>query len=66
MKRIVLVAALAFLPALAPAYAADPVQPAMMWDLGDLYASPEAWSAAHAKALAEAQKLDGYKGTLAN
>ena len=36
----------------------------MMWDLGDLYASPEAWTAAHAKALAEANKLDGYKGTL--
>jgi oligoendopeptidase F len=64
MKRIALVAALAFLPALAPAYAADPVPPAMMWDLGDLYASPDAWTAAHAKALAEANKLDSYKGTL--
>jgi oligoendopeptidase F len=64
MKRIALVAALAFLPALAPAYAADPVPPAMIWDLSDLYASPEAWTAAHGKALAEAGKLDGYKGTL--
>ena len=67
MKKIALVAALAFMPVLAPAYAADaatPAQPAMMWDLGDLYASPEAWTAAHDKVLAEANKLDGYKGTL--
>jgi oligoendopeptidase F len=64
MKRIAFVAALALLPVLAPAYAADPVPPAMTWDLGDLYASPEAWTAAHAKAMNEAGKLDGYKGTL--
>jgi oligoendopeptidase F len=67
MRRIALVAALAFMPALGPAYAADaakPVPPAMMWDLNDLYASPEAWTAAHAKAITEAGKLDGYKGTL--
>jgi len=34
MRRIALVAALAFMPALGPAYAADaakPVPPAMMW-----------------------------------
>jgi oligoendopeptidase F len=69
MKRIALVAALAFVPALVPAHAADaakPVPAAYMWDLGDLYASPEAWTAAHDKALAEAGKLDGYKGTLGN
>ena len=67
MRTIALVAALAFMPALASAYAADaakPVPPAMMWDLSDLYASPEAWTAAHDKVLAEANKLDGYKGTL--
>ena len=64
MKRIALVAALALVPVLAPAYAADPVPPAMMWNLGDLYASPEAWTAAHAKAMTDAGKLDGYKGTL--
>ena len=66
MKRIALVAALALLPVLASAYAADPVAPAMMWDLGDLYPSPEAWTAAHAKAMTDAGKLDSYKGTLGN
>ncbi|MDE2135140.1 MAG: oligoendopeptidase F [Alphaproteobacteria bacterium] len=64
MKRIALFAALAFMPA--PAFAADskPVPAATMWDLGDLYASPEAWTAAHDKVLAAAGKLDGYKATL--
>ena len=66
MKKIALVAALALLSALASAYAADPVPSAMMWNLGDLYASPEAWTAAHAKAMTEAGKLDAYKGTLGN
>ena len=58
MKRIALVAALALVPALAPAYAADPVPPAMMWNLGDLYASPEAWTAAHAKAMTDAERAE--------
>jgi len=35
-----------------------------MWDLRDLYASPEAWSAAYAKTRAQASTLDRYKGTL--
>jgi oligoendopeptidase F len=35
-----------------------------MWDLGDLYASPEAWTAAHDKLKDAAEKIDGYKGTL--
>jgi oligoendopeptidase F len=35
-----------------------------MWDLRDLYATPEAWTAARDKVKAQAQTLDGYKGTL--
>lgn len=35
-----------------------------MWDLSDLYASPEAWTAAHDKQAAAAAKLEQYKGTL--
>ena len=66
MKRIALAAALAFVPVLAVAADTEKpaVSPAYMWDLGDLYASPAAWTAAHDKVLAEADKLDGYKGTL--
>src|ERR1700733_13168194 len=42
----------------------DSANPAYMWDLGDLYSSPEAWSAAQAKATAAVEGLDKYKGTL--
>src|SRR5437016_5739874 len=35
-----------------------------VWDLGDLYRTPEAWTAEHAKMKAAAEKLDQYKGTL--
>jgi len=35
------------------------------WDLGDLYASVEAWSAAYAKTRAQAEQLDHFKGSLA-
>src|SRR5690348_13774769 len=35
-----------------------------MWDLRDLYPSPEAWTAARDKVKAQAQTLDRYKGTL--
>jgi oligoendopeptidase F len=38
--------------------------PAYMWDLSDLYKTPEAWTAAHAKVRAEAGKLVQYRGTL--
>ena len=63
MKKIALTAVLALL--LAPAFAADTnVPPAYTWNLGDLYPSPEAWTAAHDKAVAEAGKLESYKGTL--
>ncbi len=34
------------------------------WDLGDLYASPEAWEAAYQTTLADAKGLTKYKGTL--
>jgi len=50
-------------PAPAPASAAsDQTEP--MWNLGDLYASPEAWTAAHDKLKTDAEALDQYKGTL--
>src|SRR5215469_16044534 len=35
-----------------------------MWDLSDLYASPEAWSVEYDRVKAQAQQLDLYKGTL--
>ncbi|HEY4973490.1 MAG TPA: hypothetical protein VII41_07770, partial [Steroidobacteraceae bacterium] len=35
-----------------------------MWDLTDLYATPEAWSDAFARAKTAAAALSSYKGTL--
>ena len=50
--------------AAAPAERAfDPKVPSM-WDLTDLYSTPEAWSASYAKTRAAAQALDQYKGNL--
>jgi oligoendopeptidase F len=46
----------------APPPATDAKVP--MWDLSDLYPSPEAWTAEHDKIKAEAEKLDSLKGTL--
>jgi oligoendopeptidase F len=43
-----------------PVWSAD----ADNWDLSDLYASPQAWTAAHDKILAAANALDAYAGTL--
>src|SRR4029077_19576220 len=43
---------------------ADRANPAYMWDLSDLYPSPEAWTAAQGKAKAQVDALDKYKGTL--
>ena len=40
------------------------IPPRAMWDLTDLYATPEAWSASYARTRAAAEKLDRYKGTL--
>lgn len=48
--------------------ATEPAAPdnsiATMWDLGDLYPTPEAWSASYAKTAEAAAMLDRYKGTL--
>ncbi len=35
-----------------------------MWDLHDLYASPQAWQASYEQVRAQAQTLDRFKGTL--
>src|SRR5580692_4972399 len=54
----------------APVFAADTTappeadNPAYMWDLSDIYPSPEAWTVAHDKIKAQADALDKYKGTL--
>jgi oligoendopeptidase F len=65
MKRFVLAAALVLSTALVPAASAAETVPAKyMWDLGDLYASPEAWTAEHDKMMAKIATLDSYKDTL--
>ncbi len=51
-------------PAAAPAVSADASNPAYMWDLSDLFASPEAWTAEHDRVVAATAGLDKYKGTL--
>jgi oligoendopeptidase F len=38
--------------------------PDTMWNLGDLYATPEAWTASYAKTKAAVESLDKYKGSL--
>ena len=43
---------------------ADRANPAYMWDLNDLYPSPEAWTVAQQKAKAQVDTLDKYKSTL--
>ncbi|HEX4293602.1 MAG TPA: M3 family oligoendopeptidase [Rhizomicrobium sp.] len=47
-----------------PAAPQAPVDPAYMWDLGDLYASPEAWTAEHDRVKTVIDGLDKYEGTL--
>jgi oligoendopeptidase F len=65
MKRFAFVAALVLSTALVPVRAADTAVPAAYtWDLGDLYPTPEAWTAAQGKAKTEIAKLDGYKDTI--
>src|SRR5690242_16769043 len=51
-------------PALAPAAAAAVVDPAYMWDLADLYPSPEAWTSERDRVKGQVQGFDKYKGTL--
>jgi oligoendopeptidase F len=43
---------------------ASAISVATMWDLSDLYATPDAWNASYAKAKAAADRLDSFKGTL--
>src|SRR5579862_2680851 len=38
--------------------------PPAAWRLSDLYSTPEAWTAAYDKAIAAAQGLDHYRGSL--
>ncbi len=45
------------------AAAADTSVP-LMWDLSDIYASPQAWSESYERTKAAAQQLDRYRGTL--
>jgi oligoendopeptidase F len=64
MKRLFL-AALALTALILPTSAADSGAPEPgMWDLRDLYVTPQAWTAEHDKIKAEADTLDSYKGTL--
>ncbi|HJW42639.1 MAG TPA: M3 family oligoendopeptidase [Rhizomicrobium sp.] len=51
-------------PSATPATPTAPVDPAYMWDLGDLYASPEAWTTEHDRVKAVTEGFDKYKGTL--
>lgn len=44
--------------------AADASNPAYMWDLSDLYPSPEAWTTEHDAIAADVARLDKLKGTL--
>ena len=50
------------LPAAEPASGTDAVP--TMWDLSDLYKTPEAWTAAYEKTKAATEKLESYRGTL--
>ena len=67
--KTVLIGALALMTMSAAASAAAPAagdeaNPAYMWDLSELYPSPQAWTASYEKTKAEADKLEQYKGTL--
>jgi oligoendopeptidase F len=68
MRRI-LIGAFAFMTMSTAAFAETPpagdaANPAYMWDLSDLYPSPEAWKAAQDKSKAQIDALEQYKGTL--
>jgi oligoendopeptidase F len=72
MKRFVLAAgavaiAAVLIPSATPvtmSKAAEQPDTAPTWNLGDLYASDDAWSAAQGQTKTEAEKLSSYKGTL--
>jgi oligoendopeptidase F len=57
---------LALMPLTAVRAVGQPTEEAasVSWDLGDLYASVEAWSAAYVKTRAQAEQLDRFKGSL--
>src|SRR6266550_2497506 len=60
-------AALACAPAsllCAQAVAAVPKMDMPMWDLSDLYPTPDAWLAEYDRMKSQAQRLEDYKGTL--
>src|SRR5258708_25794098 len=60
-----ILAVLAFMPLLeGPAVAAAQNMDMPMWDLGDLYPTPEAWLTEYDRVKSEAQQLQIYKGTL--
>ncbi|HEX2789531.1 MAG TPA: M3 family oligoendopeptidase [Steroidobacteraceae bacterium] len=70
-RRAALVAVVAYLllhgapaRAAAPAERVDAAASAGMWDLSDLYATPQAWDDAYAHAQAAAEALAAYKGSL--
>jgi oligoendopeptidase F len=68
-SRIVALAFVATAGCAVLALAADkpapaPVDPAYMWDLSDLYPSPEAWTAEQTRLKAAIAGLNQYKGTL--
>src|SRR5580658_2379754 len=50
--------------AAAPAESASDPKVPTMWDLTDLYPTPEAWNASYTKTQAAAKALDQYKGKL--
>jgi len=56
--------AMLLMPAANAATPANAESPSVNWDLGDLYPSVDAWSAALAKARASGDKLEQWKGTL--
>jgi oligoendopeptidase F len=66
MKTGILVASAAALAiCIVPSLAADSGAPAPgMWDLRDLYPTPEEWTAERDKIKAQAETLESYKGTL--
>ena len=64
MGWILILLGLTALPLLAEPTASDDSIPTM-WDLGDLYATPQAWSDSFSRSKAAADKLDSYRGTLA-
>src|SRR5258706_5384452 len=60
--RCIILAALAFTSL--PAVAAAQIMDMPMWDLSDLYPTPEAWLTEYDRVKSEAQQLQIYKGTL--